>query len=393
MSILNNKTNTVVLGLCQDVHMIHTATSLVNKGFEVIIFDSVKYSPGLKIRGIKDKFVNEKIEKDDLSLVNLLNEIGSKYPGSILLTGDDHTSYILCKYKKELKNFRFLTLDYDTYQKVNDKYLLANLAKSYNIKVPLTSKIDAFRSSDVLPYTILIKPKLGEAGEKQVKCNDISQYKSFIESNKDNLDDYFIQEYIDGPISNLYSINIVMDENFNPICTFSVNRLNIFRSKKILEGITTFLKGIPLENLIRDCKIFLKKIKYVGFGELEFKKDDNGRFNLIEINTRLWAYLKLATVSGIDFPYSYIKYLLKKDDIELDDINLNNFKEDLYYLRWAPDFYSNIFRIINKERSLADFIKIMYQRLILIIKGKLIIEKFESFRWIFLILRQRNRWV
>jgi len=88
-----------------------------------------------------------------------------------------------------------------------------------------------------------------------------------------------------------------------------------------------------------------------------------------------------------------IKYLLKKDDIELDDINLNNFKEDLYYLRWAPDFYSNIFRIINKERSLADFIKIMYQRLILIIKGKLIIEKFESFRWIFLILRQRNRWV
>jgi predicted ATP-grasp superfamily ATP-dependent carboligase len=271
--------------------------------------------------------------------------------------------------------------------------LFADLAKSCNIKVPLTSKIDAFKSSDVLPYKLLIKPKLGQAGEKQVKCNNISQYKSFIESNKDNLDDYFVQEYIEGPISNLYSINIIMDENFNPICSFSINRLNIFRSKKIREGISTFIRSIPLEKLIRECIIFLKKIKYVGFGELEFKKDDNGEFNLIEINTRLWAWLKLATISGIDFPYYYIKYLLKKDDVELDDNYLNNFKEGLYYLRWAPDFYTNIFRFINRECSLADFLKMIYQRLLLFIKGKLIIEKFESFRWVYLIIRQRNRWV
>ena len=109
-----DKTNTVIIGLCQDVHVIHATSSLIKKGFDVVVFDSAKYSPGLKVRGIKDKFVNKEIENDDRSFVNLLKQIGAKYPGSILLTGDDRTSYIISKYQKDLTNFRFLTIDFDT---------------------------------------------------------------------------------------------------------------------------------------------------------------------------------------------------------------------------------------------------------------------------------------
>lgn len=240
------RTNRIVIGFCREVSMVHAISTLIDSGYEIIAFDSINYAPGLHLRGLKDRFVDGDIEKDENCYIGFLNKIGIKYPDSILLTGDDYTSHIICKYHDGLKkNFNFLTPDYETFKTITNKYLLSNLARENNLKVPFTSELNGIDIKGLL-YPLMIKPKVGAGGRKQIKCLSASQIESFIKSGN-NLSDYFVQEYVDGPVSNLYTVNLLMNRGSKPVCSFSANRLNVFRSKQISEGVTTFIKSVNLE--------------------------------------------------------------------------------------------------------------------------------------------------
>ncbi|OGV98193.1 MAG: hypothetical protein A3I04_05650 [Nitrospinae bacterium RIFCSPLOWO2_02_FULL_39_110] len=395
------RTNRIVIGFCREVSMIHAISTLIKSGFEVIAFDSINYSPGLHIRGLKDRFIDGDIEKDENRYIDFLKKIGEKYPDSILLTGDDYTSHVICKYQDKLKTyFNFLTQDYETFKTITNKYLLSNLARENNLKVPFTSELNGIDIKGLL-YPLMIKPKVGAGGRKQIKCLSAPQIESFIKSGN-NLSDYFVQEYVDGSVSNLYTVNLLMDRGSKPVCAFSANRLNVFRSKQISEGVTTFIKSVNLDNLINDSINFLEKIKWVGIAELEFKKDNkDGEFKLLEINPRLWSWARLASISDVNFPRYYVSTLLNENPPSSSPSYKGGelggktfcFKEDVYYLRIMSDLYSNIFRLLNRECSLMEFLRQIFQRLKLIISGKLFIERSENFRWLYCYLQQRKEYV
>ena len=184
----------VVIGYCREVSMVHAISTLIENGYQVIAFDSFKYAPGLYISALKDKFIDESIQKDEHCYLNFLSKIGSQYPDSILLTGDDYTSYVICKYQAELsKYYHFLTPDYQTYNKIINKYLLSNLAKENKLNVSPTAEITNL-DTQAWSYPLMIKPKIGAGGRKQIKCLSSSQLQDFIQTTK-NLDDYFTQEY------------------------------------------------------------------------------------------------------------------------------------------------------------------------------------------------------
>ena len=184
-----------------------------------------------------------------------------------------------------------------------------------------------------------------------------------------------------------------MDRDSKPVCVFSANRLNVFKSKQIPEGVTTFIKGVNLGDLIQDSIDFLKKIKWIGIAELEFKKDSrDDEFKLLEINPRLWSWTKLASLSQVNFPYNYVLTLLNENSNHHQNSSFY-FKEDVYYLRVMSDLYTNTFKLINREHSVIEFFKQCYQRLKVIIQGKLVVERFESLRWLYCHLRQRKEYV
>ena len=66
-----------------------------------------------------------------------------------------------------------------------------------------------------------------------------------------------------------------------------------------------------LEHLRRDADLpelealserFLQAIDYYGLVELEYKRDADGRFKLLDVNARTWGYHSIGPRSGVDFP-------------------------------------------------------------------------------------------
>jgi len=372
----------------------HAITTMIQNNFEVVAFDSSNYAPGLKVPGLKAKFVDESIENSEEHYVTFLKNLGKQFPNSILLTGDDDTSLVVSKYQKELKEYyHFLVPDYQTFKKITDKYLLSKIVKESNfLNTPLSLEIPEVGDHD-LSYPIMIKPKFGVGGRKQIKCHTETVLKSFIESTK-NLDDYFVQEYISGPISNLFTVALLTDTNSNPVCAFTANRLNVFRSKQIPEGPTTFIKSIYLEQPVQDSIDFLKQIKWIGIAELEFKKDTrDNQLKLLEINPRLWSWTKLATLCGVNFPYHYVKAITNPDYITGENNKIFNFMENVYYLRLLSDLYSNCYRLLIGEWSLIHFLEQYFFRINKAISGELFIEKHENMRWIYYYLQKRKSYL
>jgi len=388
---MNNK---VFIGFCREVSLVHAISILIKKGLEVIAFDSVPYAPGLHVRGLKNTFINPEIIKNEVAYVDFLKQISRDSPDAALLTGDEYTSHIICKYQEQLRNhYRFLAPDYATYQQVVNKYSLSNLAKENNLSIPSTFEFKGLDPNN-LTYPVMIKPKIGAGGRGQIKFTSSSQVKAFTESYSNILEDFFIQEYVPGPTSNLYTVNLILDQNSGPVCTFSANRLSVFTSSQIPEGATTFIRSIRLDDLIQVCLNFMQKIKWVGIAELEFKKDSrDGEFKLLEINPRLWSWTKLATMSGVDFASNYIAALGQKT--KADELNAVSFsfQEGIHYLRPLSDQYANLVRLFRRELSTREYINQILQRLKQLFSGKLVIERFEGFRWFYCHLRQRNKYI
>jgi protein-tyrosine-phosphatase len=69
-------------------------------------------------------------------------------------------------------------------------------------------------------------------------------------------------------------------------------------------GGSTYRKSVPPDALIVSAaKRLLDALKWHGVAMVEFKRDDNGTFHLMEINPRLWGSLALAIDAGVDFPW------------------------------------------------------------------------------------------
>jgi predicted ATP-grasp superfamily ATP-dependent carboligase len=66
---------------------------------------------------------------------------------------------------------------------------------------------------------------------------------------------------------------------------------------------STFVETIDLPELERQSEAFLRAIDYYGLVELEYKQDArDGRYKLLDVNARAWAYHSLGHAAGVDFP-------------------------------------------------------------------------------------------
>jgi predicted ATP-grasp superfamily ATP-dependent carboligase len=66
---------------------------------------------------------------------------------------------------------------------------------------------------------------------------------------------------------------------------------------------STYVETIDLPLLERQSEEFLRAIDYYGLVELEYKHDArDGRYKLLDVNARAWAYHSIGYAAGVDFP-------------------------------------------------------------------------------------------
>lgn len=135
-----------------------------------------------------------------------------------------------------------------------------------------------------------MKPISGRASIGCVKIENKQQYE-FYKSQLD-LDDYIIQEFIEGQF---FTVDFINDPVANSFAC--VARQELVRNKN---GCGTVVKIIHDEFLEHVVARIAQCLNYRGIGNCEFIKSDNGKYHLIEINPRLSAGIDYSIRAGFD---------------------------------------------------------------------------------------------
>jgi len=69
-------------------------------------------------------------------------------------------------------------------------------------------------------------------------------------------------------------------------------------------GCATYVRTVEEPEVEEISERFLRGIGYTGLVEIEFKRDPrDGRYKMLDVNPRTWAWHSLSRRAGIDFPY------------------------------------------------------------------------------------------
>jgi len=234
---------------------------------------------------------------------------------------------------KNLENFQALTkiplASWAEMEKASSKDKTMDFAESIGVRIPkkyaLPSEIDHF--------PVVLK------GTKE--SGHINYVNSQEELEKLDQTDSIIQEYIQGEG---YGFFALMDHGQEKAIFMHKRR----REYPITGGASTSAVSIYDEKLKETGLKILRGLNWHGVAMVEFKKNPQGEFVLMEINPKFWGSLDLAIVSGVEFPYLAVKLALGENfDPVLD------YKKQVIY-RWP--FPDDTLRLFAKPSSLGIYL-------------------------------------
>ncbi len=242
----------------------------------------------------------------------ILNKLETK-KYDFLISTTDHTLNVLYNFEQEIRaltNFPFVNKE--SFEKVQDKAKLIELAKKQDISTPRTIKIlggkqDIEQQISLLKdcqFPLFIKPRSSsqlDSKNNLVKApnflaKDLSELKNFLSKPELEQIKFIAQEFISGVGQGMFCL--IQDG----VCSahFSHQRL---LEKPPEGGVSVLSKSIPTDEvLIKKVNRLLLDLNWQGVAMIEFKRADDGTPYLMEINPRFWGSLQLAIDSGVNFP-------------------------------------------------------------------------------------------
>lgn len=254
-------------------------------------------------------------------------------------------------------------------EKVNDKAWLMRFAKTRGYPIPKTIYTDDLapvagaatslceitdclsRSLTDFTYPLVIKPResSGSRGIKYVTGKEelVPGYRQVHEKYPYPI----IQEYIPAPEvgSGGYGVGALFNYKHEPKATFVYKRL---REYPVSGGPSTLRESVKYDELRSIAIGILKDLKWVGPAMVEFKVDPrDGSPRLLEINPRLWGSLRLAILSGVDFPY-----LLYKLAVDGDLEEVAGYKTGVK-CRWLIP--GDLLHLLSAKKNVKNFLDFM----------------------------------
>lgn len=241
----------------------------------------------------------------------------------------------------------------DTEKLYNKKYLY-RLAEKYGIPYPKTFEIESLNGLeevlDRINFPCVVKPQV-TVDQNEVKHSKVKVYHrtqtfedktmamEWANSMLENGVDFplLVQEFIPGDATNLYTLTSYSSKEGKLIAGSIGYKLRQFppEAGRITSGVLHYD-----ENLKQTGELFLKTIGYLGVANTEFKYDSrDGKYKLMEINTRFGAWNYSALYSGMN--------LLK---IAIDDYNGKKYtgpmfikdKDEHIWYNFAQDFGGSV---------------------------------------------------
>lgn len=285
---------------------ISTARSLKENKYNVILWVSHKdYSTCSN--AIDFCIIDSEIDNID-KLINVVN----KHSIHVIIPMSDRLAIYLSKSKQtifEKGNCMVAVPDYEVIDLASDKLKLMNLCKTYGFPHPRTFKDIELTDAtiDNLPYPVLVKPNHSVGARGIIKVYSPEELKKTLPKIRQNFGDCHIQEYITG---NLPYYNVMIFRDTKGMVINSVI-LKIIRYYPIDGGSSCMCETVVLPDLVDLCCQILQKLNYTGFADFDVLKTIDGKYKIIEINPRLPASLRGASISGVNFPDLIVSDLLQ----------------------------------------------------------------------------------
>lgn len=194
--------------------------------------------------------------------------------------------------------------------RVMRKETLKKLAEEHGVLYPETLEIDApdlFKKvEEIIGFPCIIKPThspdfVARFRKKMFYCDNMDQLKENLKLASDENFEVVIQRIVPGFDDHMYTFDFYVDQSGKVTHWDSCRKLRQF---PINYGASVYTEQKYVPELAEIGIPFVEKIGYRGFGEIEFKKDENtGRFYVIEINARTTNFNQLLYKAGINFPY------------------------------------------------------------------------------------------
>ena len=244
--------------------------------------------------------------------IDFLINIGKKlnFKGVLLPIGDIEV-YAVLKNRKLLENYYHIPMaDFEVTQKLLDKKIFYKTLQNLKIEHPKTyfpkdvSEVE--KMGQKISYPCILKPSYSahfvlDFKSKLFRVKSSKQLIQSYKKAKSKNHDVVIQEIIPGQTKNMHGFNAYYDRSFAPYGVFMYRRIREWPHDF---GNGCFIESIKIPELEGIISLLVKKIKYYGIVDAEFKKDlrDN-KFKLIEINPRCWMQNSLPTRTGVNIPY------------------------------------------------------------------------------------------
>jgi len=342
-------------------HSLGAARNLAKHGVPVCVLDSGTCVSQFS-RYVKS-FIKCPPADDDVSFVEFLLQISAErsMDGWVLFPSTDEFVRIVAQHWERLSERYLITVPpWETVQFLYDKRLTHQLAEEREVPVPKTINprdVDDLISLN-LDFPLVLKPVVSKqfmaaTKKKAYRANGkeelISLYKKTAEFL--NPSEILIQELIPGRADNLYSFVGFFKDGI-PISGLSGRRL---RQHPMEFGrASTYVQTVNLPELEMLATQLLKGIAFSGLAEVEFMYDSKDeRFELLEVNPRIWGWHTIAIRAGLDLPYLAYAHAIGKE------VPVGSAREGVKWVRLMTDIPTVISEILSSRLTMRQYLTSM----------------------------------
>lgn len=349
----------VVLG--GSFHSLGAARNLANHGVPVCLLDSAvcitRFSRSVRC------FVTSPAPDDEEEYVQFLLSAAAdrNLDGWVLFPSTDETVRILAQHRDPLgERYRLTTPPWDTVKYLYDKRLTQRLAVERGVPIPETWMPGSRHEVEKLScrFPVVVKPAISKhfmaaTKKKAYRADSIQELATTYEAVARIIDpsEILVQELIPGRAQNLYSF-VAFFENGNPVAGLVGRRL---RQHPMEFGrASTYVETVDVPTLEVLSTRLLTGIGYTGLAEVEFMYDaKDGRFELLEVNARIWGWHSLAVHAGLDLPYLAYAQAVGKC------FNVGPARQGAKWVRLVTDLPTAVSEILPGRLTLRQYLATM----------------------------------
>lgn len=250
------------------------------------------------------------------SLISTLEELGPTLDQqAVLFPCTDIQVLLVSRFRDRLESWYHILLPpHEVVETLMVKTQFYSFAKEHNLPIPRTILLrnfeDVERVGQELRFPCILKPPLSANPDWERK----SRLKAYLLSSKEELisayrrfshlaDSLIVQEWIVGPITNLYSCNCYFNRDSEPISTFVTHKLRQWPPDT---GEGCLGEACHNRTLVEETIRLFKTVDFVGLGYLEMKRDERtGKYLIVEPNVgRPTGRSVTAEAGGVELLYT-----------------------------------------------------------------------------------------